>query len=135
MNRREMINQNIKRELKRQGRGYAWLESKIGVGRGCVNNILNSKSNTVNLNFLEKTAEALDVDVTELLGYKEEEERKSGRQTYKDLVDIVTEDLSPYGRVRDAMIVDAVQGIDEHLANITNAIERHNILIDLLLKR
>ena len=130
--RRDIVNENIKIELKKQGKNQVWLSSKTGIDRTIIANNLNRSSKTVDCDFVEKVAEALNVDATYLLGYKDKQE--AGHQTYKDLVQIVSKDLSPYERMRDAMIVNAVQGIDEHLANITNAIYTQNRLLDLLIK-
>lgn len=130
--RRDIVNENIKNELRKQGKNQAWLSAKLGLDRSIVTNCLNRSAKVIDFDFLEKVAEALNVDVTYLLGYKDKQE--TGHQTYKDLVQIVSKDLSPYERMRDAMIVNAVQGIDEHLANITNAIYTQNRLLDLLIK-
>lgn len=131
--RRDIVNENIKNELRKQGKNQAWLSAKLGLDRSIVTNCLNRSAKVIDFDFLEKVAEALDVDITYLLGYKDKNE--TGHQTYKDLVQIVSKDLSPYERMRDAMIVDAVQGLDAHLADISNALEKQNFLLDLLLKR
>ena len=131
--RRDIVNWNIKKELKKQGKTQSWLSTKTGIDRPILSNNLNRSAETINFGFLEKIAKALDVDVTYLLGYNDKNE--TGHKTYKDLVQIVSKDLSPYERMRDAMIVDAVQGLDAHLADISNALEKQNLLLDLLLKR
>lgn len=130
--RRDIVNENIKNELKRQGKSHSWLSAKLGLDRSIVTNCLNRSAKVIDFDFLEKVAEVLNVDVTYLLGFKNEEDY--GHQTYKDLVKIVSKDLSPYERMRDAMIVNALQGIDEHLTSITDAIYTQSRMLELLIK-